>query len=83
MSELGKVRARRYLRNFTDGETKGCKSIRLLCGPSGASSRPLANISKSRDFWNMHWVVHNLKVVAQIPGLSKGRSEATLGISGH
>ena len=59
------------------------KLVRLVCGPSGSSSRPLANISKSRSFFNMHWVVHNLKGVAQIPGLSKGRSEATLGISGH
>lgn len=35
---------------FTDGETKDASQSDFYVGPSGASSRPLANISKSRDF---------------------------------
>ena len=72
--ELGKVRAGRYRRDFTDEGTKRCKSVKHVCGLFGSTSRPLANISKSGNFSNVHWVVHNFEVVAKISGLSKGRS---------
>lgn len=46
LSELGKVRARRYLRSLQMGKLRDASQSDFYVGPSGASSRPLANISK-------------------------------------
>lgn len=65
-------------------ETKECKSAyQHVCELLGSSSRLLANISKNRNFSNRYSVVHNFEEIPEIPGLSKGRNEAALGLSGH